>query len=268
MYRATTGSTSGAPMLGLDSSFNQRASSLGLWIGRSEAQYSSEDLLVELKGLGSASAGRKGRGESGSSKNNMAERQLLRRRQDLVRDSKLLELLSHFNNIVYFLVCTDNSSLAREKLNLLSASERAALEKKYRVPQLIKECCISTYDFVRLAVQGNSKSAARLLSISGLFLSLINHEVSKLSPPIETILVASPFPKLLSPHDVQHLIKQMCELYALEDDAADVSEKKPQPYEMIFSAIEIVLFTRPPFVVLNIKRKYSLIMKVIYFVHA
>ncbi len=79
---------------------------------------------------------------------------------------------------------------------------------------------MAVYDLVRMSVKGNTRSAVRLLSISGLFLSLINHEVHKLSPPIETILIASQSSKAISPHDVHHLIKQMCDLSAAGDDAA------------------------------------------------
>jgi hypothetical protein len=148
------------------------------------------------------------------------EQQSRLRRQNLIRDCKLLELIVHFNSIVYSLICVDERNLSADRLSRLSQAERKQQLGKYSLPPLVKACCISGYELVRLAVKGNTTSAVRLLSISGVFLSLINHETHQLFPPIETILVASKSPKVISSHDLQHLMKQMRELYLVRDDAA------------------------------------------------
>ena len=96
-------------------------------------------------------------------------------------------------------------------------------EKLFHVPDIIKESCVIVYDLVRISMKENSTNAMHLLQIQGIFMSMIKHEVAQLSPPIETILVSAEntgTANVLSPHEVQHLIKQMFDLHSLKGEAA------------------------------------------------
>jgi hypothetical protein len=147
--------------------------SIGLWIGRPESAYSNMDLYTGLEPLRNVDSTAATIPIEG---NGLKDRQIRLRRQNLLRDMKLLELLMHFNCIIYNLIYAETSRLNPDRLMHSSDEYISDLECRYRVPPLLKDCCRASYDLICLAVQENKTNASRLISISGVLLTLINHE--------------------------------------------------------------------------------------------
>ena len=193
------------------------ASSLGIWLGlikESSKDFDPEDLDPDLR----ASAEFHhvfvdNREKRGRILDHHAETRM-KRRQGLIKDTTLIEMMLHYNGIVYALVQTEKEKLNVERLQGVLDAEKSLMEKKYRVPKIIRKSCITVYNLVKHAVRGNAANADHILSISGMFMTMINHEVSKLSPPIETILLSAQSLQaahVISTYDIQHLLKQMFE---------------------------------------------------------
>jgi hypothetical protein len=146
-----------------------KPSSMVQWLDRREHVYSIADLSTGLDSLRNSDASAVFIPVQG---NTLQYRTIRKRRQDLLRETKLLELLMHFNCIIYMLVSAETLRIKRASAEV-EISER---ERQSNIPQILPDCCRASYDLISLAVRENKTNASLLISISGVLLSLINHE--------------------------------------------------------------------------------------------
>lgn len=146
-----------------------KPSSMVQWLDRKESAYSIADLSTGLDSLRNSDVSAVFIPVQG---NSLQHRIIRRRRQDLLRETKLLELLMHFNCIIYTLVSAETLRLK----HAFTEAEMSERERQHNIPQILPDCCRASYDLISLAVRENKTNASLLISISGVLLSLINHE--------------------------------------------------------------------------------------------
>ena len=171
-------------------------------------------------------------------------------RQNLISDSRLLDVLVEFTQVVYLLVsqqtmhlsqATREAATADSSLNpsdgaaIGDCESRAELEAVHKVPPLVTGCCVLIHDLIHACVCNNRRNAVRILSVRGSLLNLMDQEILGWRPAIRSLLVALKTTKLgtvvrtidtfdtsniLSEQDIQNLITKTYFLYMKNDEAA------------------------------------------------
>merc|ERR1711871_749418 len=139
---------------------------LGLWCGRlniTSKNYISEDLVVTVDTRKSENYNRINGGLL-----DHKQRRIIERRQNLLRECKLLEMLMHYNSIVYTLLQAQDKE--RKGRDYDDNDDSDDNEKLFRVPDIIRESCAIVYDLVRISITDNSVNAMHLLKIQGIFM--------------------------------------------------------------------------------------------------
>jgi hypothetical protein len=137
------------------------ASSLSPWVGRGRCILAPQDYPKMLH------PERKKRGIS-----ELGVSSILRYRQGLLNDCKLIEQLLHFCNIILMLV--KEESMITTNNNSLSEGEITELKKIYKIPNIVIECCLIIQDLIDASTFNNRRIAVKILSISGTLLSMIS----------------------------------------------------------------------------------------------
>lgn len=162
-------------------------------------------------------------------------------RQNILRDSGLLELLQNYVNIVFGMLKVQTKMMNQKQPSVvrrgakppMSPAEREAI---YLVPQIVSGCCILCYDVLNLCLINNPRTAMRLLGVKGTLLSMMSHEFLGWKPPIEQLLLSEQLAhrskmfdaggfsrvrlnEILSPEDVADIVKQMYAFHASRNNA-------------------------------------------------
>ena len=98
-------------------------------------------------------------------------------RQNLLNETSLLVMLLHFVDVVYKSARFDKETPSSRNIDRVGS-----------LPPIIGECCKGIFYLLKAAVLHNKKLALKVISINGLFLSLVSQLIIGWKPPIETIV--------------------------------------------------------------------------------
>lgn len=97
------------------------------------------------------------------------------KRQNLLNDSNLLVVLLHFIDVVY------KSSCSKKK--------RVGSMTTTTFPPIVGRCLRAAYILLEVAIHNNPRLALKVLSLNGVFLSMVSQLIFGWKPPIERILI-------------------------------------------------------------------------------
>lgn len=197
---------------------NYSISSLGPWIGRGMSPFKKSAIVNPIH-----------------SSRNPTFSDFNTKRQNIVSDSRLLDLMVLFTTLVFRLIKDQVLHIDKQEDQVIH-SKRSADELKamYHVPSMLTGTCILVHDLVHSAVFENRRNSVRILSVKGSLLGMMDQEILGWNPPIGTLLIALQSTKrgtvqhrsifdptmVLDDQNIQNLIKKTYELYMTNNESA------------------------------------------------
>jgi hypothetical protein len=104
--------------------------------------------------------------------------EVLLRRQGILCDCQLVDLLTHFLDVLFLLQ------------RAVRLTEDADMQEQYpAVPSILLQCSAHINNLLRAAVYRNEKVALKLISVQGSFMAQIQQKIQGWEPPLDLILI-------------------------------------------------------------------------------
>jgi hypothetical protein len=203
---------------GIGDSTKYSTSSLGPWIGRGISPFDKSAIVNPIH-----------------SSRNPTFSDFNVKRQNIVSDSRILDLLVFFTTLVFRLLKDQVLHVDKRADDGTSVKHsRQELAAMYHVPALLTGTCILVHDLVHAVVSENRRNSVRILSVKGSLLDMMDQEILGWNPPIDTLLIALQSKKrgtvltksdfdptmVLDEQNIHNLIKKTYELYMTNNESA------------------------------------------------
>ena len=205
--------------LNLDETTRYTSSSLGPWIGRGMTPYKKSSIVNPIH-----------------SSRNPTFSDYNTKRQNIVSDSRILDLLIFYTSLVFRLLKDQVLHVEKREGSVAKASKfnHQELIAMYQVPSLLTGTCVLIHDLIHAVVHENRRNSVRVLSVKGTLLNFMDQEILGWNPPIDTLLIALQSKKkgtvqnsssfdptmVLGDQNIHNLIKKAYELYMTNNESA------------------------------------------------